>query len=225
MRRIREPIKPEEDYDIQLLKELNCFEQIDDLIKNGSKYDEIIKVIRDNNELVDLEDDEIKRIIKKYKDSLAPAEVVKIVAPNKWLDTIRKIDNFVNELEELNRLYLLQMERIAIDFQNEKRIGKLFKTTGTEVWYAMKILETMANLKMDMGFVKRDLGRLDIREAIMQVETKYGEIPNKEKIINIIKNPESRDKLLTIVKKLELLTGGENNVESTVKSDIIKIDD
>jgi hypothetical protein len=92
------------------------------------------------------------------------------------------------------------MERVGIDVTNEKNIKKLFKTTGNEIFYAMKILQTSAAIKMDYGLVKREPTEVNVNANLLSVDlaTKYG----SEVVEQVVADPNRRRKVLNFVEHL-----------------------
>ena len=64
---------------------------------------------------------------------------------------IEKLKRGVNEIEELEHLYLFQLKRISIDAETEEKINKLFSGTAREIQLAADLLTRMLDKKMELG--------------------------------------------------------------------------
>ena len=161
-------------------------------------------VQEENEELTHLSAGYVKSMIDKYRNSIPPAELLLTVQNNAVVsrNATMKISNGLEELAELNKLYDLQMERINIDVTSEKKVGKLFKETGREIFYAMKILKQSSDLKMDLGIAKRQLGEVSINgQAAVQIGDRYNDGIGK-----VMADPDRRRKVLGMVETLMALT-------------------
>lgn len=178
-----------------------CFPEIDRRIRLGWTTPALVKAIQEEfGELGDLSIPYVKKLLDQYRSSIPPAELSmasanSVVARN----ANRKLSDGINELDELEKLYKLQMDRINIDFDKEQKLGKLFNGTGREVFVAMKILRQSAELKMDLGLVKRQLGTMEVTgQVAAEVTERYG----KDSIGKVISDPESRRKVLGLAERL-----------------------
>src|SRR5690606_11266264 len=73
----------------------------------------------------------------------------------------------INELEELEKLYLLQLKRISLDASTEERINKLFKTTNREIELAQSLLVKRLEMKQKMGLVDTIPQAFDVTQRSM----------------------------------------------------------
>jgi hypothetical protein len=97
----------------------------------------------------------------RYKSSLPPAEIVK-EPPVYVQKAIEKMTRGVNEIEELEKLYLLQLRRISIDADTESKINKLFSSTGGEIKIAADLLNSMMEKKMELGILSKAPEQLEV---------------------------------------------------------------
>jgi len=68
----------------------------------------------------------------------------------------------VNAVEELEKLYALQLKRIDIEHQHERKIGKLFGGVGNEIELARRLLTDKARLDQELGTTPTRPQQLDI---------------------------------------------------------------
>ena len=97
--------------------------------------------------------------LKEFRGSIPPAMRAARVMPKAILEAREEVEKGLDELAALEDLYALQTQRMNIDGEVEKKIGKLIPTMTQEVRVAREILQTYADLKMDLGLSKRHLGR------------------------------------------------------------------
>ena len=105
----------------------------------------------------------------------------------------------LNEVDEVERLYRLQLSRIEIGVMAEKKVGGINKLMAVEVSTALELLRRSHEIKMDQGQGGgRDLGTVTVRpELMVEVKEKYG-----DDMLSALQDPESRNKVLSIAKSL-----------------------
>jgi len=165
---------------------------------------ELVKFVQiENQELTHLSTSYVRKMIDDFRRTIPPAELL-LTTQNTAVarGAVSRVANGMEELEKLNELYELQMTRINIDVENELKIGKLFNTTGREIFYAMKILKQTSDLKMDLGLAKRQLGEVSVSgQAAIQIGNRYTDGVGKA-----MADPDSRRKVLGMVETLMALS-------------------
>lgn len=154
------------------LKDLECFPEVEAKIKAGVSPDEVARWLQEDMfQLGDIQRESVKRQLYRYKASLPPSELLKATPEPMWVTkAIEKMKRGINELEELEKLYLLQLQRISRDAETEAKINKLFKGTNKEIQLATDLLEMMLKLKMELGI-------LDKQPSKMLIDGIVGHIP------------------------------------------------
>lgn len=206
--RIR-PVSRETSGPFSKLRGAKCFAEIDRRMRMGWSTTDLARAIQDEyGELKEVSFGYLKKLIDQYRLSIPPAEL-SMASPNSTVsrNATRKVVDGINELEELEKLYRLQISRIDIDVKNEQKIQKLFKDTGREVFVAMKILNQSAQLKMDLGLTKRQLGTMEVNG---QLAAEVGERYGKDAIGKVIADPDSRRKVLGLAERMLALVGKAN---------------
>jgi len=180
---------------------LRCFQEVDQRIKEGWPLKDVAKFIQEvKEEMNDITRASVVSQLLDYRASIPPAELMKPRIPRAHVKAAEKVEEGLDELHELQRLYTLQMGRIEIDLKNEKTISKLLPTTGQEVRIAKEILVAYKDLKMDLGLSKRHIGQLDVDARLMaDVAVRYN---NKPEVQQVMHNAESRKKILNLVERL-----------------------
>jgi hypothetical protein len=183
------------------IKTLKCYQEVYDRILEGWPPSNIAAFIQDiRHEATDLTREGMISAIVDFRASLPPAELIKKRLTKTYTDAAQEVEEGIDEIKELEKLYKLQMRRITIDAETEKKINKLLPTTGQEVRIAREILSTYADLKMDLGLSKRHLGQMDIDARVAaDVAVRY---TNKAEVQQVLNDPQSRKKVLNLVERL-----------------------
>ena len=198
--------KPNAEKGIEALRKCGCFPEVDKRLRTGSSTPEIASMIQDEyGELTHLSHKYVQQLIKAHRSSLPPTELALTTSDSRVAKTARKkLAEGLNELEEMEKLFKIQIERINIDFGNERKIKKLFPTTGREVYVAVKILKQSADLKSDLGIYQKQLGTVEITgKAAIAIADRTG----NDSIGGIVRDADSRRKVLSMVTRLMTLGG------------------
>lgn len=216
---------------VDVIKKKSKKEQIDEIVKSKGLYSELINRINLGISksliyewLVSNGIDYDKQVVYSYIDSIIKKIGITNIGSYSKLkpDLLRKIDNNVSELEELQKLYELQKTRINIDFETEKKIKKLFKTTGYEVYLASKILSDIIRIKMELGIIDRQkLSEFDGANInVINIGDKQVFISDdtKRKVLSIINdikklnagNYDNKDKIISSISDKIDKTGGSD---------------
>jgi hypothetical protein len=195
------------------LRALKCFQEVVERIHAGWPIPELARFIQDDRqEYKDIGRDSLVWTLTEFRKTIPPAQLISRRMPQAFNEASKKVEKGIDELEELEGLYKLQMDRIKIDYEAEKTIHKLLPTMTQEVRVAREILQTYADLKMDMGLSKRHLGTLDVDASLVaDVAGRYG----REDVAQVLNNPGSRHRVLAIAEKLLTFSGKEGE-EATI---------
>lgn len=195
------------------LRDCRCYDEIVRRLRLGETPRDVAEMIQDEyGELSNLSRKYVIKLVDECRLAIPPTE---IALYSKNVNAVKKakqqIRHGLDELEELERLYKLQMQRVSIDFENEKKINKLFPTTGREIYYAMKLLKQSSDLKMDLGYAKRHHGEMNINASgAVEVSERY----KNEAIGQVMTDPDSRRKVLGMVETLVKL-GAKASIDAT----------
>lgn len=173
----------------------------------------------EQHDCLDVTRESLIRSLHKYKNNYIPRGFAKLV-PSVMEETsklearLEEASKAMDEVEELERLYALQMERIQIDAKNEKDNNKLFNSLSQDIRVAMDILARRAQLKMDLGIEKRHLGQLDVDQKDLDgLMNRYG----KPTVSKVLKNAESRRKVLHVAQNIIAFIGEPNEREALLQ--------
>lgn len=192
------------------LRQLECFKEIEQRITSGRPITQIVDFIqREKGEYLDVTRDSLVKVITEYRDQIGKKQILASRVPDqmeKWTAEARAA---VDEVEELAKLFKLQMGRIEMEAKTEQQLRKLFKTLGQEVYYAMKILQTSASIKTDFGLITgarptgEDGSGVNVNILNMDFARRFG----SEAVQQVVTNPAARRKVLSLVERLSKLEG------------------
>ncbi|MBZ0184444.1 MAG: hypothetical protein K8F60_18440 [Melioribacteraceae bacterium] len=159
-------------------------------------YDQHIEEIIDKG----LTKERFSDFITSYRKKITPAEMVAIRMPEEIIKAKEKLGAGVNILAEMESLYTIQKDRIELDYKTEKKLGKLFKTTGNEIAIASQLLRDLAQLKVDLGLDKADAQIDDTtrQRLINDFGLRYG----KESVAKVLNDSKAVSKILSVTESL-----------------------
>lgn len=183
------------------LKAMACFKDVHTRILEGWPLSQIAKFIQvDRKEYTDVTGPSLVSVLAEYRGTIPSGTLIKQtpLSPiyNKAADTV---EDGLDELAELDKLYEIQLKRINIDLANEEKIKKLLPSMTPEIRAAKDILMARAQLKMDLGLTDRHLGTAEVEVNVAaEASQKYGSAAVKQ----VLESDESRRKLLGIAERV-----------------------
>lgn len=146
---------------------LRCWTLAQEKIKAGVALEEVARWIQEDMlEYGDSKRESLTRALYRFKSELPETDIVR-EKPTYVDEAVEKMRRGINELDELEKLYLLQLKRISLDASTEERINKLFKTTNREIELAQMILVRRMELKQKMGLVETVPQAIDVTQRSM----------------------------------------------------------
>lgn len=146
---------------------LRCWDMAQEKIKAGVALEEVARWIQEDMlEYSDSKRESLTRQLYRFKSELPESEIVR-EKPTYVDEAVEKMRRGINELDELEKLYLLQLKRISLDASTEDRINKLFKTTNREIELAQNILVRRLEMKQKMGLVDTIPQSFDVTQRSM----------------------------------------------------------
>lgn len=154
--------KARESYAFKDLKGMHCFDEMTKKVKAGIALEEIARWLQEDMfQQTGIKRESLTRKLFRFKASLPPAELVK--EPPVYVQrAIEKMSRGIKEIDELEKLYLLQLRRISIDAETESKINKLFGSTGHEIRIAADLLNSMMQKKMELGILSKRPEQLEV---------------------------------------------------------------
>lgn len=203
------------------LLQMKCFKEIHDMVTSGWDELDIARHIKDTrNELPNYTVSGLAYFLKRYKKSLPPLHRGVALPPK----AVAIVEKGIDELEEMEKLYHLQMERIQMEVGTEKKIRKLMSSLTPDIREAKSILVERAKLKMDLGITNRHLGTMNI-DAVDGVSEEIALRYGNSEVAAAIQNAESRRKIAGALQTFMLLqdkkkqVGGDSDDADLPESD------
>lgn len=183
------------------IRNLKCFKELHKrLVEEGQPAKLVAEwVQQERNEMTQYTVGTLTNMLTEYRYSI-PA--VQRAGPlnQVFQKAVEEVKEGLDELDEMHRLYKVQMQRIEIDFQTEKNIKKLLPSMTQEIRTAREILSSAAQLKMDLGINQRNIGKVDVETTLMaDVATRYADSPS---VVRVLDSGESRRKVLGLAERL-----------------------
>lgn len=191
----------------QKLRALRCYEEMYERMCSGWSIAELARFVQDERE----EYKEISRgglieQLKAFRKTVPAGHLVQKRFPEVFDEAKEKVEQSINELQELEELYRIQMHRIGTDFAIEKNLKKLMPSMTSEIREARQLLETIANLKMEMGVTAR--ATLKHAHQVNVDGTIEAHIPEglaadygNPAVKAVLDDPESRRKVMGVVER------------------------
>jgi hypothetical protein len=210
----------------QKLRNLGCFEEMKARMLRGWPLKQLARFIQDDNgELEDMPIGALCGTLANFRKTLPPGEfanppgecptVVKERMTPHHERAIERMKESLDEVEELEKLFRLQMERVKIDNTHEKDNEKLLPSMTQEIRLAKEILESSAQLKMDLGIEKRHLGSIEASTRIVdEIGSKYG----TDAVAKVLEDPKSVHRVRALANKFLLTSGSGENVEELLRA-------
>lgn len=136
-------------------EDLACWPEAEAKLKLGLAVTTVAAWMQEEAEaLPELSRTALVKALYRVRDEMPLTDLAK-VAPT-WLQTkLATARRGVNELEELEKLYLLQMARISTGMEFEERAKFLKKDMWRDLQLGKDLLTAMAELKMELGVYAR----------------------------------------------------------------------
>lgn len=185
------------------VRNLKCFPEVHKkLVEEGVPLRVIARYVQgERNEMTNLAESTVINHLHNYRNSIpaaqraGPLNVVFEKAADQVMEGL-------DELQEMQRLYKIQMQRIEIDFQTEKNIKKLLPSMTQEIKAAREILSNSAQLKMDLGLAERHLGKVDVDVETTLLEDVTEKYANSPSVTKVLDSGDSRRRVLGLAERL-----------------------
>lgn len=210
--------------DVVLFESLKCFPQVKELIVSGWPPAKIagfmVENFSEDFDKMDRSEEDLASLMSDYRKRLKPAELMSIRMPEEIMKAKDRLSTGINVMAEMEELYKIQKARIAIDYNSEKAIGKLFKTTGNEIEIATRMLREYYEIRKGLGIDKVESSTDEIvrKRMIGDFAVKYG----KESVSKVLTDPSKVTKVLKFADSLfeNLSTGDAMKLLEDKKAEI-----
>lgn len=205
--RQRKPMKPRSRSNrFKKLRALACFDDVYTRVCDGWALAEIARFIQDERkEYTEISRGGLEKMLTDFRVQEVPAgDLVKKRFPEVYDAAKEEVEKGIDEVKELEELYRIQMHRIGTDFKTEKAIGKLLPSMTSEIKEARQLLESLSNLKMEMGLASRAPQKHEHDVSVgVSVEATIGaelaEHFSSDAVKDVLQDPESRHRVQGVI--------------------------
>lgn len=168
------------------------------MVCQGWPLTEVAKHIQGiRHEYDDVDELSLVFILQQYRRGLPPADLAARTLPVLFQQAAAKVKDTLDVMDELARLYHIQMKRIKLDHATEVRVGKLFPTMTQEIREARGILEAIQKARLDAGLDERHLGVLQLEAGAADSAARYG----KASVQRVLEDPASAQRILSLAER------------------------
>ena len=117
--------------------------------------------------------------------------------PETFMKKVKEFEEGTDELVYLDKLMVIQLERIEGMMEQMKALNIWMPSQNMprELDVARKLAYSRAQLKMDLGLSKRDMGKLTLEsELVERAREKWG-----HEVAQTVSDPDSRKKVIDIM--------------------------
>ena len=200
------------------LRQMKCFQQVHKKLAEGWGETELARWIQeDREEYTDVTRNALIMALRSYRKQIPAAELVGKRLPKDFIVAKQELEQTINEVQELEELYRLQMDRVRIDFEKEKQISKLFPSMTSEIKEARALLESMIAAKQAVGVYTPSAQEQNVNVNV-EVEAKLTEDVQtaSQSVKTVMENPESRRKVTGVIDRyLHLAQKEEDEVAAS----------
>lgn len=190
------------DQRFQKLRALGCFDEAYERICSGWPITQVARFIQDERrEYTDISRKGLEQQLTEFRKSIPATHLVAKRFPDIFDKALERVEEGIDELEELAELYRIQKNRIAIDYKTEKSIHKLLPSMTAEIREARQILESMSTLKMDLGINHRAPKNVDVSGTVeLDAPISVSQF-GSERVQKVLDDPESRRRVAGVMER------------------------
>lgn len=216
---VKIPVEPTRGRNNQFkkLRHLTCYQEVYDRLSSGWGPTELARFIQEERgEYKEIPHKGLVEVLKAFRKQMPAGDLVAKRFPEEFQAAKETFVSSINEIRELEELYRIQMHRITTDFTTEKNIGKLLPSMTSEMKEARQLLESLANLKMELGLMDR-VAQKHAHEVSVEVEATMTATTDdladqfgSPAVKKVLSDPESRRKVQGVVERFLRLSAAES---------------
>jgi hypothetical protein len=193
------------------LRSLKCYEEVYKRICAGWPATQLARFIQEERHELQADSTKgLEHLLRDFRAALPAGDLVAKRFPAVFEEAKEALEYGLDELTELEELYRIQMHRIGIDFNTETKINKLMPSMTSEIREARQILESIAELKMDLGIHQRAPEQHDVSvEGTVEAKLSADLDKYPEGVREVLENPESRRRVQGMIGRFLQLQDGE----------------
>lgn len=198
----------------QKLRALNCYQEVYDRLCAGWPLGQVARFIQEERgEYKQISRSSLEQQLTAFRKQMPPGDLVQKRFPEVFEEAKEKVEKSLNELAELEELYRIQMHRVGVDFKTEQAIKKLLPSMTAEIREARQLLESIANLKLEMGLLRRAERGVNVSVGV-EVEGSLGDGTaarfGDAAVRAVLEDPESRRKVMGVVERFMKLPAAKD---------------
>lgn len=170
-------------------RSLKCFTEADKRIKGGIPIEDVAKFVQEESgEYTEIKRDSLIRQLYRYKDSV-PANQLAIPEAKHIHEKLKEFAGDVDEVEMLQKLFYVQMDRVMGFREIEKTTKFPIKAMYKEIEQAKDILVKLGELKIKLGMYEgAATERLAVTGSV--TEKRIMEIPSdaRERLGSVVRD-------------------------------------
>lgn len=148
------------------LKALDCYRELHDRIVAKVPIPDVARWLQEEQKvLTDLKPTSLVRALFRYRDDI-PAKELGLIDGAATQSRLEEIEKDLNELDAINKLFVLQLARIETATSLEKQIGFPNSKLHLDFEQARKLLESSAELKFKLGIYAKVPENLNINARL-----------------------------------------------------------
>lgn len=184
------------------LRAMKCFEEMHERVRQGWPLSELARWIQeDKEEYLSVTRPGLLTVLQNYRAKIPPGELVAQRLPKDHQKAVEKLEKGVDEVQELEELYRIQMSRVKIDVETESAINKLLPSLTQEIKEARSILESLAGMKMELGINTRAPEEHNVNVEVdvdARLDADLGTF-GSESVQQVLDSPEKRRRVTGVV--------------------------
>lgn len=199
------------------LHNLRCYDDVHEMLTTGWPLSEVAKYIqKTKHESTDIEELTLIYLLQAFRRSLPPTTLIAKPLPHAFTKAVQRIEDGLDVMAEMTKLYQIQMKRIEIDHKLEEKAQKLIPSLNQEVREARSILESIQKMKHDLGLDPRHLGTLQIEAGGSdEVVTRYG----KPSVRRVLEDPQASRKVLSLAERFVQISQARSEIAGDSEED------
>lgn len=205
MKRGKRAKPPGRDTRFQKLRALACYDEVYERICAGWSLAQVARFIQEERkEYTSITRGGLEQQLSAFRKAMPPGDLVQKRFPEVFDQAKARVERGIDVLAELEELYRIQMNRVSIDFATEKGIKKLMPSMTGEVREARQILESIAELELELGVLKRTPKEASVHVSGEVEATVSGEVLAQfgdEAVQKVLENPEARRRVMGTVER------------------------
>jgi hypothetical protein len=181
------------------IRSLKCFVDVEEMLVSGYAAHRVADFIqKERGELTDIGRDYLAGQLTEFRNTeLKPVQILSAHMTKVVEKAKGEFEDRLDDLRRLDKIYHLQMNRVDIGHELEKRLKILNKSLSGEIMNVASIIGQMHGIKMALGMHKEtsSQGTIAMRYEIVDgARRRFG-----DDVADALMKPESRNRVLGVL--------------------------